>query len=293
VLRVDGLRHAPPSRRDLLLAALNGEATQASQILSGKVGVANGTQREPTLVYGKGRPEGYRATPAAVPALEALAASAFATQASRPNDRIIVPAGEIIVEGAARTPRRALFWRALFLLTGLTFVAALFGLVGRTLLGWRRRGHLTISGTELRYYVESELLGRSFLRREQRVRLGAVSAVTRETAAGQTGLFVGVVALALGLTFGTLIFGDGVSGGSAGLVFLGLAMILGGVGAELAAYYASVARGSTPRCGIEVEAEAGVRVRLSDLDPEKAVVLLEAISQRMGRAPTVPSAQKR
>ena len=138
--------------------------------------------------------------------------------------------GDVVVRGRAAAPRRSWFWRALGLLTGLTLLYHLGALVMRYLLGYRQEGTLTLTQSELRYKVQTELLGRPMGQREERIRLGAVSSATRELAEGSALMIIGVLMLAFGATLGTILFGDGLAGRSGSLALLGMTLVAGGRG---------------------------------------------------------------
>jgi hypothetical protein len=288
VLRIDGLRHAPARRRELLLAALNGEAPGSAPAGAGP---ANGSLlRDPTLTYGTGRHDIGSLQRSARPALaveEALAASRLAQSSTvRPTGPLPARTGESVsVEGRDVAPRLPRFWRTLGLLTGITVIARLVGLFARFVLGYRRQATLTLSDQELRYVVDTEMLGRHSSQRERRIRLGAVTVAGREVAEGATGLYVGVGAIAVGALVGALIFGDGLAGRSGSLVLLGFTLIATGIGVEIGAYYLGALRGGPPRCGLEIEALPRLRIRLADVETQPALRLLETLTQRVARRP--------
>lgn len=154
-------------------------------------------------------------------------------------------------------------------------------LLGRLGLAFKQPAEVCLSDRGLELTHRTELLGRVLGKRETLIPLANLARVTREVRYPRLGLYLGLIALALGSYVGMGLFVDGtrVPGGSAQLLGMGVLLVALGLGIDYGLTILSDnVRG---RCRLVVEPKKGRRLCVGALDPARADAMLAALAQRM------------
>jgi hypothetical protein len=185
----------------------------------------------------------------------------------------------------AAPPRHAAVVTALGL-TGILAVLHVARLVGRYALGLRRPTEVRLGPEGLELSQRTELLGRVLRDRRVVVPLDNLQRVAREVRYSRLGLYVGLVALAVGTYLGIGLFVDGirVPGGSPPLLGMGLLLVLLGLGLDFGlSTLSDTARG---KCRLVVMPRKGKSLCVAELEPGETDALLRSLTEMISsRAP--------
>lgn len=178
------------------------------------------------------------------------------------------------VAGTMRTPRARGALRVLSLVSGVALLSWVVRGVLR-LAGVRREAELSVSGTELEVKERRFAFGRQVRDRSDRVALTAVMVAGREVRFPSLHLYVGAIALAIGvLVGGTWIF-EGARSGELVLLSIGAGLMLGGALLDLALDVLVPA--SRGRVSVEVAIHRGRVLRVDGIAVEEADRFLDAL----------------
>ena len=170
------------------------------------------------------------------------------------------------------------FATTLLALTGLLFLIRGLRLIGRLGLAFRQPAELRVSARGLEISHETQLLGRILRVRETLVPLDNLARVTREVRYPRLGLYLGLLALALGSYVGVGLFVDGarVPGGSASLLGTGLIVIILGLLIDYG--LATLSDNVRGRCRIVIVPRKGRGFAVGSLDPARADAMVAALA---------------
>lgn len=178
------------------------------------------------------------------------------------------------VAGTMRTPRPRGVMRVLALVSGFALIGwAIRGVL--RLAGIRREAELALAGTDLEVRERRFAFGRTVRERSDRVALTAILTAGREVRYPSVHLYVGAIALAIGvLVGGTWIF-EGARSGELVLLTIGASLLLGGALLDLALDVLVPA--SRGRVSVELALHRGRRVRVDGIALDDADRFLDAI----------------
>jgi hypothetical protein len=204
------------------------------------------------------------------PALQALGTALVPALAVGPEDAVL--------DGVRARPRRSPLVDAARLLTGIALVGwALRGLLA--LVGARREVCLRLSGPGLEIEERTRAFGRVLRSRRTTFAFAGIRSVEREVRYPRLHLYVGAIALALGVLVGGIWIFDGVRGGDFVLAAIGAALLLGGAVFDLTLDVLVPAQRG--RVTLEVSAERGQHVRVAGLDLTSADAFALSLRQRL------------
>jgi len=206
---------------------------------------------------------------------DALVRRALGRPAPEPTDARL--SGEL-----GPTPRGPIA-TTLLACTGLLLLSRGARLLGRFGLAYRQPAEVRLSPRGLELSHRTELLGRVLRQRETVIPLANLAKVTREVRYPRLGLYLGLLALALGsyVGMGLLVDGARVPGGSFPMLGMGLLVIALGLGID---YGLSVVSDEVRgRCRLVVEPKKGKRLCIGALDPTRADAMLAALATRTTR----------
>lgn len=182
--------------------------------------------------------------------------------------------GKAHVRGRVRSPRSAGALRALALVTGYAIVAWMARGIG-TLAGIRREAELSLGTTEIEIRERRFAFGRQIRERTDRVALSSILSIGREVRYPSMHLYVGAIALAIGiLVGGTWIF-EGARSGELVLLSIGAGLLLGGAILDLALDVLVPATRS--RVLVELAVHRGRTVRIDEVALADADKFLDAV----------------
>lgn len=199
-------------------------------------------------------------------ALSAVLAFTTSEQAADAAARVHDESSEPLVRGllgflvAAREPlagelslRRSRTRTVLLALSGLLFLASVWRLLLRLVLGMRRRVTVALGPGGLELTEATLLLGRPVRTRERFVPTDEIAAIERETRHAGFGLYAGLFTLAVGTYVGTGLLSDALRapGGSPTLLGIGLLVVALGLVLDFALFRFSVLRQGQARVAIQ------------------------------------------
>lgn len=181
---------------------------------------------------------------------------------------------QVVVRGRVRSPRRVGAARVLALVTGYAMIAwASRGIAA--LAGIRREAELALEGKDIAVRVRRFAFGRQIREQSDRVALTSVVSAGREVRYPSLHLYVGAIALAIGiLVGGTWIF-EGARSGELVLLSIGAGLLLGGALLDLALDVLVPAQRG--RVLLEVALHRGRTVLVDGIAVEDADRFLEAM----------------
>lgn len=180
----------------------------------------------------------------------------------------------------APTPRHPVVI-ALLALTGVLFVIRGLRALGRLVLLRRTPTSVSLSERGLELFARKEILGRVLSERRMIVPIEEIRSVEREVRFPRLGLYVGLLALALGSLVGTQLFIDGlrVAGLSFPLIGIGLALVALGIVLDL--FLTGSGDTLRGRCRLVVTTHRGKGWAVGDLEPSGVDRLLTELSMRL------------
>ncbi len=165
----------------------------------------------------------------------------------------------------------------LLAVTGILLILRGASLFARLALAFRRPAEVTLSEASVRIRSRTVLLGRTLSDRELVFPRSALARAVREVRYPRLGLYVGLLALALGSYFGMSVFVDGVRAASPSLLLTGLLVIAAGVGLDLV--LGSLLPGATGKCRVVLMFLRGPAVCVAWVDADRADRALAKLAQ--------------
>jgi len=162
--------------------------------------------------------------------------------------------------------------------TGILFVASIVRLVARLVLAYRTPAEVSASAAGVRIHARTELLGRTLRDREIVIGSDALARAVREVRFPRMGLYVGLIALAIGTYIGVGALVDGVRAASPSLLGWGLVFVAAGIALDFA--LSSVRFGAKGKCRVVLAPRKGSVVCIGDVDPQRADAALASLAQR-------------
>ena len=200
--------------------------------------------------------------------VDPLVAAIAASLAAAPETRI---AGELVP--APRNPALTI----LLGLTGILFVASAVRLLMRLVLAYRCPAEVSTSSVGVRIRARTELLGRTLRDREIVIGAGGLARVVREVRFPRLGLYVGLLALAVGTYIGIGALADGVRAASPSLLLWGVIFVAVGIALDFA--LSSIRFGAKGKCRLVLAPRKGRVVCIGGVDPQRADAALAALAQ--------------
>ncbi|HEX4514076.1 MAG TPA: hypothetical protein VH054_11080 [Polyangiaceae bacterium] len=162
--------------------------------------------------------------------------------------------------------------------TGILFVSSVVRLALRLVLAYRTPAEVSASASGVRIRARTELLGRTLRDREIVIGSEALARVVREVRFPRTGLYAGLIALAVGTYVGVGALVDGVRAASPSLLGWGLLFVALGIALDFA--LTSVRFGAKGKCRVVLAPRKGGVVCIGDVDPQRADAALASLAQR-------------
>src|SRR5262249_33180482 len=157
-------------------------------------------------------------------------------------------------------------------------LGGLLRLFARWILVVRRPAEVVVDRGAVTIHARTEMLGRTLRERQIVIPAEGLARITREVLYPSFGLYVGLIALAIGSYFGVALATDGVRAASASMLGLGLIAIALGIGIDFA--LTSLLPGRTGRCRLVLAPRRGQIVTLSLVEARDADPLLETLRNR-------------
>jgi len=161
--------------------------------------------------------------------------------------------------------------------TGLLFVASAVRLLMRLVLAYRVPAEVSASPVGVRIRARTEVLGRTLRDREIVIGAGGLARAVREVRFPRLGLYVGLLALAIGTYIGIGAFADGVRAASPSLLFWGVVLVAAGIALDFV--LSSIRFGAKGKCRLVLAPRKGRAVCIGDVDPKRADAALAALAQ--------------
>lgn len=186
--------------------------------------------------------------------------------------------GGAVVRGRLERPRSAPWARALAFVTGFALLVGLFrGLLA--LIGARREVTLSLESAGLRIDERTVAFGRVLRETSSSLTLTGIRSFAKETRWPRAHLYVGAIALGVGvLVGGTWIF-DGARGGDLGLLAIGAAVLVSGALLDLVLDVIVPMREGTT--SIEIATDRARRIRIGAAPAADAERMIELLRQRV------------
>jgi hypothetical protein len=165
---------------------------------------------------------------------------------------------------------------ALLALTGVLLALHAARLLGKVALAYKRPAEITLGEDGVRIKTHTELLGRVLRERDIVIARTGLARATREVRYPRTGLYAGLLALAIGSYLGIATLVDGVRSASPSLLLTGLLIVAAGIGLDFA--LASLAPGMTGHVRIAFVPRAGSAVCVGGLDAKRADAALRKLA---------------
>ncbi len=191
------------------------------------------------------------------------------------------PRGTSHLAGRLGYVPRASLGHAVMFVTGLAAIAWLLRLVGRV-IGLSREVEIDLGERSLRIHKRTAILGRSIRESEEVHALSAIAGAARRVRYPALHLVVGLLATAIGILVGGLLFFDGVWAGEAVLALYGAVAVIVGAGLDLGLSILWPARKG--RVAFELCFASRRTLRLARVPAEDAERFLSALERRIGRA---------
>jgi len=182
---------------------------------------------------------------------------------------------EARLEGELVSPPRSAAVTVLLGITGLLFVAAVGRLVLRYVLAYKCPAQVSTSASGVRIHARTELLGRTLRDREIVIGRDALVRAVREVRFPRLGLYVGLLALALGTYVGVGALVDGTRAASPSLLLFGLLVVASGIAIDL--LLSTVLPGARGRCRVVLAPRRGRSVCIGGVDPKRADAALATL----------------
>jgi hypothetical protein len=162
--------------------------------------------------------------------------------------------------------------------SGLLLVVGGVRLVARLALARKYPAELEVSSDGIRIRTRTEMLGKVLQEAEHLVPAGGLVRASRQVRFPSLGLYVGLLALALGSYLGVSLLGFGVQASSPSLLGQGLLLVALGVGVELGV--TTLFPGARGRCSVVLVPRKGAALCVGGLDIEAAQRTLSRLSHR-------------
>jgi hypothetical protein len=167
---------------------------------------------------------------------------------------------------------------AILAVTGILLVIHLVRLVGRLALAYKRPAEVTLSEESVRIKTRTELLGRTLRDREVVIPRAGLARATREVRYPRAAFYAGLFALAVGSYIGVAWIVDGVRSSSISMIFVGLLVVIAGVGIDFV--LGSLAPSAAGRCRVLFVPKAGQWLCVSGVDAKRADAALARLAPR-------------
>jgi hypothetical protein len=162
-------------------------------------------------------------------------------------------------------------------ITGILLVASAVRLLMRLVLAYRCPAEVSASPVGVRIRARTELLGRTLRDREIVIGAEGLARAVREVRFPRLGLYVGLLALAVGTYVGIGAVADGVRAASPSLLLWGLVFVAAGIALDFA--LSSVRFGAKGKCRVILAPRKGRALCIGDVDPQRADAALAALAR--------------
>ena len=160
--------------------------------------------------------------------------------------------------------------------TGILFVSAFVRLVARVALSYRRPAEVSVTATSVRVRWRTLVLGRTVRDRDVMLARDGIARAVREVRYARTGLYAGLLSLAVGSLIGVRVFVDGVRAASPSLLFVGLVIVAAGVALDFV--LGNLGSGIKGRCRIVLVNRDGTALSIRDVDASVADAALARLT---------------
>jgi hypothetical protein len=178
-----------------------------------------------------------------------------------------------IPSGSART--------AISAFTGWLLVRQVWSWMVRIVFAYRTFAEIRLTEKGLEVREHKSLLGRQFREKTSLIALRNVRHLTREIRYARSGTYAGLAALAMGSFLGMRLFVDGlrVPGMSGSLLWLGLAVVVGGLSLDfLLVNWLDAKRG---QCRFVIIADRGPGLCLTGVESARVDAVLSALAEKL------------
>ncbi len=165
-------------------------------------------------------------------------------------------------------------WRILAIVSGFALVRGIIGLVGRFLLGYRRKATAKVMGKTLMIDEEWRIFGRNIRKASTVSQLKDIGAVRFENRKRYIYLLIGFGFMSIGAWFGIQYLLDSFRAGFAQLALVGAGIVTAGVLIDLALYLFVPEGKGTNRL---IMAVGPWQVRLAGVDSDEAENFVEVV----------------